>query len=143
MYLSAAGRFLKLKVHKCYINKHNLFNQVGVVAVNVLGEPVAAPSYLQGQGGGGGGGGGVQAAGPRGVTGAGAQPTHPSYRRPAGAPVGSGDKKPSPLDDLAFDMNFDPETAAKIRQVHEAKDRAVEMEEYEQASVQTPAATHM
>ena len=35
---SCRGRFLKLVAHRCHINRQNLFNQVGVVAVNVLGE---------------------------------------------------------------------------------------------------------
>jgi hypothetical protein len=38
VYVDANCRFLKLKLHRCYINKFNLYNQVGIVAVNVLGE---------------------------------------------------------------------------------------------------------
>ena len=33
-------------LHQCYVNKYNLFNQVGVVALNVLGEaPPRAAGY--------------------------------------------------------------------------------------------------
>jgi hypothetical protein len=30
-------------VHKCYINPLNLFNQVGLIAINVLGQPLSGP----------------------------------------------------------------------------------------------------
>jgi centrosomal protein CEP104 len=36
----AVGLFLKLNIHKNHINKHNLYNQVGVVAINVIGEEI-------------------------------------------------------------------------------------------------------
>ena len=37
------------------------------------------------------------------------------------------------MDDLAFDMNFDAETAEKIRQISAVKNACVEKEDYEQA----------
>ena len=36
-FVACRGRFLKLVVHRCHINRENLYNQVGVVAVNVVG----------------------------------------------------------------------------------------------------------
>ncbi|KAJ3285756.1 hypothetical protein HK104_009336, partial [Borealophlyctis nickersoniae] len=39
VHIDAQGDYLKLVVHKCYVNTLNLYNQVGIVAVNVLGEP--------------------------------------------------------------------------------------------------------
>ena len=39
MYLKARGNFLRLVLHKCYVNDHNLFNQVGLIALNVIGTP--------------------------------------------------------------------------------------------------------
>jgi len=43
VYLRTRGTFLKLLLHKCYINPSNLFNQIGLIAVNVLGLPANAP----------------------------------------------------------------------------------------------------
>jgi len=31
------GRFLKLLLHKCHVNEHNLYNQVGLLAVRAIG----------------------------------------------------------------------------------------------------------
>jgi len=105
VYIDSPGSFLKLLVHTCYVNKHNIFNQVGIVAVNLLGEPSA---------GGGVGGGGVPAL--LAVKGAGGGP------RPAG-----------PMDELAFDMSLDPESAARVRQIVAAKEQAVAREDYDAA----------
>ena len=107
VYIDASGGFLKLLVHKCYVNKHNIFNQVGIVAVNILGEAV--------------GGGGSDGGGFRGGAGG------------AVAARGGGGREPGPMDELSFDMNLDPESAARVRQVVAAKERAVEMEDYDAA----------
>lgn len=40
VYLKAKGSFMKLLLHRCYLNPHNLFNQVGLIAINALGTPV-------------------------------------------------------------------------------------------------------
>jgi hypothetical protein len=40
VYLKAKGSFLKMLINKCYINPMNLFNQVGLIAINVLGQPL-------------------------------------------------------------------------------------------------------
>lgn len=41
VYIDQVGRFVKLVIHKNYVNKQNMFNQVGVVALNLLGRCVA------------------------------------------------------------------------------------------------------
>jgi len=110
VYIGKQGNFLKLLVHKNHLNKHNIYNQVGIIAINVLGSPVQVQSsYLQG-----------------GITGSSNNNNHMGY-----APVPG--KHIPPLQDLALDMNFDPKTARLIREVHEAKEKAVEDEEYELA----------
>ena len=38
--VDAVGVFLKLNIHKNHINKYNLYNQVGLVAINVIGDRV-------------------------------------------------------------------------------------------------------
>ncbi len=43
VYLKARGSFMKLLLHKCHVNSLNLYNQVGLIAINILGAPVAQP----------------------------------------------------------------------------------------------------
>ena len=42
VYIEAPALYLKLALHKCHVNKHNIFNQVGVIAINCLGEALDA-----------------------------------------------------------------------------------------------------
>jgi len=37
VYIDYAGKYMRLIVHRNYVNKQNLFNQVGIVAINLLG----------------------------------------------------------------------------------------------------------
>lgn len=37
VHVDAEGTFLKLVIHKNYVNRLNLYNQVGLVALNVIG----------------------------------------------------------------------------------------------------------
>ncbi|KAJ1451288.1 hypothetical protein M885DRAFT_530203 [Pelagophyceae sp. CCMP2097] len=104
VYLECRGRFLKLVVHRCHINRQNLFNQVGLVAVNLLGE------Y--------GGDGGDEAA-PEVVE--------------SGAAGPAARRAPDEVDDLAFDMNVDPRAARQVRALLAAKAAAVAAEDYDAA----------
>ncbi|KAE8989823.1 hypothetical protein PR003_g24522 [Phytophthora rubi] len=37
---------LKLRIHACHVNEHNLYNQVGIMAINLCGEPLGLlPSH--------------------------------------------------------------------------------------------------
>jgi len=38
VYVHATGRWLKFVVHRCHVNQVNLFNQVGIVGLNVIGQ---------------------------------------------------------------------------------------------------------
>ena len=53
VYIKARGNFLKLLLHKCYTNPLNIFSQVGLIALNALGQPASpiASSQTQQQGG--------------------------------------------------------------------------------------------
>ena len=53
VYLKAKGVFMKLLLHKCHVNTLNLHNQVGLVAINMLGIPVASAQQRLPQGGAG------------------------------------------------------------------------------------------
>ena len=65
VYLKAKGGFMKFLLHKCHVNSLNLQNQVGLIALNILGAPQQArgagppPGYSGGYGGPGGGAGGA------------------------------------------------------------------------------------
>ncbi|XP_048581640.1 centrosomal protein of 104 kDa isoform X2 [Nematostella vectensis] len=122
IHLDAEGQFIKLLVHKNYVNRYNLYNQVGLVAVNVIADvPEIVP----------------------------ADPHDPdpikgidsivdSYMKPesqfSGDPIWGKINRPeyvSPLDDLAFDMYQDPETANLIRKLEAKKKEAVQQERYD------------
>jgi len=90
VYIDNQGRYIRLLVHRNYVNKQNLFNQVGIVAVNLLGAD-------NGGGGERSSGGALHAAG--------------------------GGAYNNPLNDLSIDMNLDPQTAAKLRLLSDAKVR--------------------
>ena len=110
VYVDAQCSFMKIRLHKCYINKFNLYNQVGLIAVNVLGEQSANGAFDSSK----------------------------SNKLPAALggknlPDHMTQKSVLALDDLAFDMNFDEVTAQKIRQVNMAKQFCVSQENYEAA----------
>lgn len=90
--------------------------QVGVVAVNLLGDKLGnlAPGALN-----------VATPAPYGA-GPRAAPTYAHGHN--GKAVGGGRLGRAELNDLSFDMNFDPETAQRIRDIAAAKDRAVRSE---------------
>ncbi|NWW75459.1 CE104 protein, partial [Climacteris rufus] len=119
VYMDAVGQYLKLIFHKNYVNKYNLYGQVALVAVNIIGDPadysndsISSPSreklidhYL-----------GIKSDDPA---------LDGSY-------LGKCDAI-SPLDDLAFDMYQDPEVAQIIRRLDEKKREAVRHERYDHA----------
>lgn len=119
VYMDAVGQYLKLIFHKNYANKYNLYGQVALVAVNIIGEPadygndsMSSPSrdklidhYL------------------------GIKLDDPALD---GTYLGKRDSI-SPLDDLAFDMYQDPEVAQIIRRLDQKKREAVRLECYDHA----------
>ncbi|NXE76319.1 CE104 protein, partial [Cochlearius cochlearius] len=119
VYMDAVGQYLKLIFHKNYVNKYNLYGQVALVAINIIGDPADysndsnnIPSreklidqYL------------------------GIKSDDPALD---GTYLGKPDSI-SPLDDLAFDMYQDPEVAQIIRRLDEKKHEAVHHERYDYA----------
>ncbi|KAH1175822.1 centrosomal protein of 104 kDa isoform X1 [Mauremys mutica] len=118
VYVDAVGQYLKLTFHKNYINRYNLYSQVALVAINIIGEPADYsndsnnPSreklidhYLG---------------------------NNPDDLALDGTYLGKPDSI-SPLDDLAFDMYQDPEVAQIIRKLDEKKHEAVHHERYDYA----------
>ncbi|XP_039074051.1 centrosomal protein of 104 kDa isoform X3 [Hyaena hyaena] len=118
VYVDAVGQFLKLTFHENHINKYNIYNQVALVAVNIIGDPAEfgdesnitsreklIDHYL------------------------GHNTEDPALE---GTCTGKSDYI-SPLDDLAFDMYQDPEVAQIIRKLDERKREAVQKERYDYA----------
>lgn len=50
VYIDVPSLYLKLVLNKCHINKFNLFNQVGLIAINALGEELIEPGRPMGKG---------------------------------------------------------------------------------------------
>ncbi|ELK38584.1 Centrosomal protein of 104 kDa [Myotis davidii] len=118
VYVDTEGQFLKLVFHQNHANKYNVYNQVALVAMNIIGDPVGSSDesniasreklidhYL------------------------GQRPEDPALE---GTCSGKSDHI-SPLDDLAFDMYQDPEVAQIIRKLDERKREAVQQERYDYA----------
>ena len=109
VHLDCEGSYIKIVCQKNHVNKHNIFNQVGIVAVNILGEflsnTVKPDSYRD-----------------LGL------PVDPSdsivmgniNRREVG----------SLIDDITFGMYQDPEVGRVIKQLERAKLAAIDEERY-------------
>ncbi|KAI4883085.1 hypothetical protein NFI96_011968 [Prochilodus magdalenae] len=119
VHVDAVGTYLKLTFHRNHVNQYNVYNQVALVAINILGDSVdcsdnsPAPSrdqlieqYLSS--------------------------THHSSALD-GSYTGSKSESISPLDDLAFDMYQDPEVAHIIRLLDDKKQDMVRLERYDLA----------
>ena len=44
IHLDDVGNFMKLIIHQPYVNKYNLYGQVGLIAINILGSAESAPA---------------------------------------------------------------------------------------------------
>ncbi|XP_028663154.2 centrosomal protein of 104 kDa [Erpetoichthys calabaricus] len=118
VHVDAIGQYLKLTFHKNHVNRYNLYNQVALVAVNVLGDPVHTSEMEN-------------------------TPTreqliehylnNSNNDSSVDATYMGKTNLISPLDDLAFDMYQDPEVAHIIRALDEKKQEAVRMERYDLA----------
>ncbi|XP_036435026.1 LOW QUALITY PROTEIN: centrosomal protein of 104 kDa [Colossoma macropomum] len=119
VHVDAVGTYLKLTFHRNHVNQYNIYNQVALVAINILGDSVdcsdisPAPSrdrlieqYLS-------------------------STQHSSALD--GSYAGSKYESISPLDDLAFDMYQDPEVAHIIRLLDDKKQDTVRLERYDLA----------
>ncbi|XP_072831644.1 centrosomal protein of 104 kDa isoform X3 [Vicugna pacos] len=118
VYVDAVGQFLKLVFHQNHVNKYNVYNQVALVAINIIGDPADV----------------------------GDESDVASREKLIDHYLGHSTEDPalegtctaksdyiSPLDDLAFDMYQDPEVAQIIRKLDERKREAVRKERYDYA----------
>ncbi|XP_061701087.1 centrosomal protein of 104 kDa isoform X2 [Syngnathoides biaculeatus] len=118
VHVDAVGTYLRITFHENYANRHNHYNQVALVAFNVLGDPVDSSAFH----------------------------TIPSREQliehyingtqleaALDATLTGKYDSTCPLDDLAFDMYQDPEVARIIRQLHGKKQDMLHQERFEQA----------
>nr|KAF6294230.1 centrosomal protein 104 [Pipistrellus kuhlii] len=118
VYVDTEGQFLKLVLHQNHANKYNIYNQVALVAMNIIGDPVGCTDESN------------MASRERMADQSQGQRTEDPALE--GSSSGKSDYI-SPLDDLAFDMYQDPEVAQIIRKLDERKRDAVQQERYDYA----------
>ncbi len=104
VFVDYVGRFLKLLINENHVNGQNIYNQVGIIAVSVLGTEI--DSYEE------------------------EQPQAKSVGKPNKKPDQKGGNNVNTYNDLSYDMNLDPQTAEKLRQLASAKLRAIDEEDY-------------
>jgi len=135
VYVDVSAQFLRILFHKCHVNKYNIVNQVGLIALNCLGEilgpdlavgpPPPNPALVRGD----------TPAAP-----AQARQQHTPSRSPAAQQQQPERQRqevpavttPAPAKD-PDEGRYDERTLEKIRSLTIAKDRAVEEEDYEEA----------
>ncbi|XP_072222614.1 centrosomal protein of 104 kDa [Leuresthes tenuis] len=118
VHVDAVGVYLRITLHKNHVNRYNHYNQVALVAVNVLGDSLDGNVFN----------------------------TIPSREQLIEHYLNSTQQEAaldttfmgkcasiSPLDDLAFDMYQDPEVAHIIRLLDQKKQNMVRQENFEQA----------
>ncbi|XP_038864112.1 centrosomal protein of 104 kDa [Salvelinus namaycush] len=116
VHVDAIGTYLRITFHRNHVNRYNLYNQVALVAINVLGDSVDGTAV----------------------------DTIPSREQLIEHYLNSSQHETaldgtymgkcesiSPLDDLAFDMYQDPEVAHIIRLLDDKKQEMVRQERYE------------
>uniref|UniRef100_A0AAV1TPU6 TOG domain-containing protein n=1 Tax=Peronospora matthiolae TaxID=2874970 RepID=A0AAV1TPU6_9STRA len=105
-HVQAEAALLKLRIHDCYVNEHNRYNQVGIMAIHVYGEPLSLLTSCL-----------------------------------ADEEVGARSfvDEENVMRDGTIDWRrwtkVGAEMAARIREIQVAKDRAVDIEDYDQAKI--------
>jgi cell division septum initiation protein DivIVA len=102
VFVDSLGQYLKLILNQNHPNHLNMYNQVGIIALNLTGAPSSAESKA--------------------ISAPPVARTNPS--KPQSKNIYS---------DISADLNLDPHTANKLRQLAEAKSKAIESEDYSMA----------
>uniref|UniRef100_A0A671LA52 Centrosomal protein of 104 kDa n=1 Tax=Sinocyclocheilus anshuiensis TaxID=1608454 RepID=A0A671LA52_9TELE len=119
VHVDAVGSYLKLTFHRNHVNQYNIYNQVALVALNILGDPVDGNDM------------GTALSRDQLID----QYLNNSQYSSAldGTYTGYKCDSISPLDDLAFDMYQDPEVAHIIRLLDQKKQDMVQEERFDLA----------
>ena len=91
VFLDSPALYMKIVFHKCHLNRYNLFNQVGLIALSIYGEPLTT-DLIEKQ-------------------------NNPQIKS----------------DRMENQVQFDQYTLQKMKQLEEAKERAVKNEDFEEA----------
>eukprot|EP00195_Chlamydomonas_chlamydogama_P012277 CAMPEP_0202901254 /NCGR_PEP_ID=MMETSP1392-20130828/14151_1 /ASSEMBLY_ACC=CAM_ASM_000868 /TAXON_ID=225041 /ORGANISM="Chlamydomonas chlamydogama, Strain SAG 11-48b" /LENGTH=824 /DNA_ID=CAMNT_0049587793 /DNA_START=202 /DNA_END=2677 /DNA_ORIENTATION=+ len=108
VHVNVPAVLIRLVIHRCHVNKLNIYNQVGLIALNLIGEPEKPPmdmppgGYLQ---------------------------LHP----PITKEVPYYNAAAADVADINLDIHVDSVTASKIRELARLKDMAVANEDYDEA----------
>jgi centrosomal protein CEP104 len=100
IHINRMGSFARLLIHKCHSNKLNLFNQVGLIAINLIGQDDNV------------------------------QEDEGSSKAADENRLSDAKEVPNSLSDMSIDLNLDTQTASKLRSLAEAKARAITNEDY-------------
>ncbi|KAF8056211.1 CEP104 [Scenedesmus sp. PABB004] len=107
VHVSVEAQLVRLLIHRCHVNKLNIYNQVGIVALNLIGEPLAPA------------------------------PPGPAPYLDVGGPVSHElayvNRAAAQVADLSLDLHVDSQTAARIKELVRLKDAAVAAEDYDEA----------
>ena len=118
VYVDVSAQYMKILFHKCHVNRYNIVNQVGLIALNCLGEALGPDLAM-----------GPPPPNPALVRG-------PSDGYPAPQASPPPPSQPSVQDSAqaaADEMRYDSQTLERIRSLSNAKSRAVDAEDYEEA----------
>ncbi|XP_077469746.1 centrosomal protein of 104 kDa isoform X2 [Stigmatopora argus] len=110
VHVDAIGTYLRIAFHRNYANRHNRYNQVALVAINVLGEPLPSREQLIEHSFNG-----------------------TQLEVALDATLAGKYEATSPFDDLAFDMYQDPELARIIRHLDQNRQDLLQRERFEEA----------
>ena len=117
VFLKQNAQFIRLLIHRCHQNKYNLFNQVGIVAINLLGKSSDGDEddeYDEHDD--------VKVRQQRQKI---PQDSESAFDR-----IVNGEKDAKPTSDLSAELNLDAEVADKLKKLMTAKNKAVDMEDY-------------
>ncbi|XP_038061294.1 centrosomal protein of 104 kDa-like isoform X2 [Patiria miniata] len=134
VHVDAVGQYLRLVIHKNHVNKYNVYNQVSLIAINVIGDEITSEEDMKlfeednnhkvNRV--------IKEFMPEGYF---AEESNHANNETDTAVLGGVNRKEyiSPMDDLAFDMYQDPEVAQVIRKLDVRKNEAVLQEQYDLA----------
>ncbi|CAE8662244.1 unnamed protein product [Polarella glacialis] len=127
VYVDVSAQFIRILLHKCHVNRYNIVNQVGLIALNCLGEvlgpdlaigpPPPNPALARGP---------VANGGPY-------QPQMQPQPQPQLLPPPQQQQHHPSAEAAADEMRYDAHTLERIRSLSNAKVRAVDAEDYEEA----------
>lgn len=147
VYVDVSAQFLRIVLHKCHVNRYNIVNQVGLIALHCSGEvlgpdlavgpPPPNPALARSNAA-------DNAQAPAPGQRSAAAPAAPSAARADAAPspppqqsaaaaANASEQAQDAAQAAADEMRYDERTLERIRALTTAKQRAVEAEDYEEA----------